>query len=78
MENLERYNNVFIKNFQVTEDQLVTLKYQSVSVWDSIGHMALIANLEETFNIEIEPDDIIEFSSYEKGKKILIKYNLYV
>ena len=35
----------------------------------SVGHMSMIAKLEETFNITFEMDDIIDFSSSE-GKKI--------
>jgi acyl carrier protein len=76
MDNLEKYNQVFISNFKVTKDQLESLEYQSVSVWDSIGHMSLIAALEEAFNINVEPDDILSFSSYRNGKQILKKYNL--
>ena len=65
-------------NFRVDREQLPVLTYHSVSVWDSIGHMMLIAALEEKFNIMIETDDIIGFSSYENGKKILNKYNINV
>lgn len=74
MNNLEKYDEVFITNFQVSRDQLKSLVYQSVSVWDSIGHMSLIAAMEEAFNILIDPEDIIDFSSYENGKKIMKKY----
>jgi acyl carrier protein len=76
MSNLEKYNGVFISNFQITSDKLPALKYQSVSVWDSIGHMGLIAALEESFNITIDPEDIIDFTSYDAGKKILKKHNV--
>jgi acyl carrier protein len=76
MGNLEKYDEVFISNFQVTADQLAELKYQSVSVWDSIGHMGLIAAMEESFKIMLETEDIIDFSSYDEGKKILGKYNI--
>jgi acyl carrier protein len=76
MSNLEKYNGVFITNFQVTADQLPALTYQSVSVWDSVGHMNLVANMEESFNIMMDADDIIGFTSYEEGKKILAKYDI--
>ena len=52
------------------------LKYNGVPEWDSIGHMTLMSSLEETFNISIDTDDIVDFSSYEKGKKILKKYKV--
>ena len=71
MTNLEKYNQAFIENFEVTEDQLPGLKYQDVEAWDSVGHMGLIASLEEAFDIMMDTDDIIDFGSYEKGKEIL-------
>ena len=52
------------------------LVYESVSEWDSVGHMGMIAELEETFDIMLETDDIIDFSSYKKGMEILAKYNV--
>jgi acyl carrier protein len=76
MSNLEKYNELFINTFHVSEQQLSTLTYQSVSAWDSIGHMGLIAALEERFDIMVDTDDIIDFSSYEKGKQIIKKYNV--
>ncbi|MDD8018407.1 MAG: acyl carrier protein [Bacteroidota bacterium] len=76
MSNLIKYNEAFISSFQITEDQLANLTYQSVQGWDSVGHMALIAALEESFDIMMDTDDIVDFSSYEKGKAILKKYNV--
>ena len=71
MTNLEKYNSVFVENLQITEDKLEGLKYQSVELWDSVGHMSLVAALEDAFDIMMETDDIIDFSSYEKGIEIL-------
>ena len=73
MTNLEKYNNAFIETFEITEEQLSGLKYQDITAWDSVGHMALIAALEDAFDIMMDTDDIIDFSSYEKGKEILSK-----
>lgn len=77
MENLEIYKNSFMDSFGIQEEQLTNLKYQDIAEWDSVGHMGLISVLEERFKIEMEIDDIIDFSSYEKGKKILEKYKIY-
>lgn len=71
MTNQEIYDNAFIETFGVTNEQLAGLKYQDVETWDSVGHMSLIAALEEAFDIMMDTDDIIDFSSYEKGKEIL-------
>lgn len=76
MTNLEKYNNVFIENLQVSENQLENLKYQSVELWDSVGHMTLVAAIEDAFDIMLDTDDIIDLSSYVKGKEILKKYDV--
>ena len=75
--NLEKYNRAFIETFEVSEEELTGLEYQGIGAWDSVGHMTLIAELENAFDIMMAPDDIIELSSYEKGKEILAaNYNV--
>ena len=76
MNNRENYNLAFIESFEVDEDMVSTLEYQSIETWDSVGHMVLIAALEEKFDIMMEMDDIIDFSGFEKGKDILMNYNI--
>ena len=73
MNNLEKYNQAFMTTFEVSEDQLEGLKYQDIEAWDSVGHMGLIAALEDAFDIMMDTDDIIDFNSYEKGKELLSK-----
>lgn len=74
MKNLEKYNNAFCEAFGINEDQLVGLQYQQIELWDSVGHMTLVANLEDVFDIMMETDDIIDLSSYEKGIEILANH----
>ena len=77
MTNLEKYSKVFCDTLEISEDKLAGLKYQDVVLWDSVGHMTLVANLEEAFDIMLETDDIIDLSSFEKGMEILSKnYNV--
>jgi len=71
MTNKEKFDGCFISALEVTPEQLSGLTYQSVPLWDSVGHMNLIASLEETFDIMMETDDIVDLSSYEKGISIL-------
>tara|TARA_B100000959_G_scaffold258337_1_gene293120 strand:- start:615 stop:854 length:240 start_codon:yes stop_codon:yes gene_type:complete len=78
MSNLNKYNKSFTETFSIKIDKLKKLKYNSISKWDSIGHMSLVGKLEDTFNISMEMDDIIDFSSYEFGKKILKKYKIVI
>ena len=76
MNNLEKYNAAFTEVFSITEADLAGLEYQAITAWDSVGHMQLIAELEDAFDIMFDTDDIIDFSSYEKGKEILKKYEV--
>lgn len=76
MSNLKKYVAAFTSTFLVDESVLANLKYQDIPAWDSVGHMSLMTELEETFGIEMDIDDIIEFSSFEVGRTILAKYNV--
>ena len=75
--NIEKYENAFIESFNIEKSMLnEELKYESIPEWDSVGHMTMISNLEEVFDIVMEMDDIIDFSSFEIGKEILKKYKI--
>ena len=79
MSNKDNYDQVFIVSFELDAKQLNDkLEYNSIEAWDSIGHMQIIAELEDIFEIEFEMDDIINFSSYNKGMEILVKYGIEV
>lgn len=76
MSNLEKYNLAFTETLGVDESKLPELTYGEIVEWDSVGHMSLIAAIEDSFDIMMETDDIIDLSSYEKGKEILAKYGI--
>lgn len=76
MTNLAKYNTIFMETFEVPEEMLADYKYQDTPSWDSVGHMTMIAALEETFDIMMDTEDIIDFSSWQKGKEILQKYDV--
>ena len=44
---------------------------EEVPNWDSIGHMNLVAELEQEFNQQFEVDEIMEMSSPQKILDIL-------
>ena len=63
--------------FSIDESKLGdNLEYNTIPEWDSVGHMGLIAELEEVFDIMMEMDDIIDFSSYKKGFELIAKYGV--
>lgn len=76
MTNEEKYNKVFTEALSIKDHKLEGLEYRSIEEWDSIGHMTLMAAIEEEFNIVFDTDDILDFSSYQKGKEILKKYEI--
>lgn len=78
MNNLENYVNAFVEGLGVDKSIVNSqLEYQAIPEWDSVGHMGLVAALEDAFDIMMDTDDIIDFSSYNKGIEILsTKYNV--
>ena len=52
------------------------LQYNSIPQWDSVGHMTLIAVLEETFDVMFDTEDILDMSTPLKAALILEKYGV--
>ena len=76
-ENLAKYKKAFMESLEISDEKaLDDLKYNDIDEWDSIGHMTLMSGLEESFKITLETDDIVDFSSFKKGKEILKKYKV--
>lgn len=71
MTNLEKYNKIFCEVMDVEENQLPTLTFHDCENWNSVGFMTLTSAIEEAFGITLEPEDMMDFNSYEKGKEIL-------
>lgn len=77
MSNYDKYVEVFSDTFEIDKNEVENLTYQGIEAWDSVGHMGLIAAIEETFDIMMDTEDIIDFSSFQKGKEILsTKYGI--
>ena len=77
MSDKKKYQDIFIKSLSIETSKLnENLKYNDIPEWDSIGHMSLVAALEETYKISLETDDIVDFSSFKKGIELLKKYNV--
>ena len=77
MSNIEKYKTTFVTSLSLDNKKFSEkLEYNQLPEWDSIGHMTLVSGLEDAFNITLETDDIIDFSSYKKGMEILKKYKI--
>lgn len=71
MTNREKYVKVFVETLGVKAEEVENLEYSGTPEWDSVGHMSLVAAIEESFDIMMDTDDIIDFSSFAKGMEIL-------
>lgn len=77
MTNLEKYQQIFIDLFSVSAENLEAgFTFRDQSQWDSLAHMQLIGELEDTFDIFFESEDILNYGSYSNGKKILKRYGV--
>ena len=79
MSNKHKYQDIFIKSLSINNNKFnENIKYNEIPEWDSIGHMTLMSGLEEGFGITMDTDDIVDFSSFKKGMKILKKYKIQI
>lgn len=77
MTNKEKYNNVFVEVFGVDASVLNDgFSKDTVEAWDSVHQLNIVALLEETFDLMLEPEDIMACTSYAKGKDILRKNDI--
>lgn len=77
MTHKETYNAIFIEIFQVSESELnADFNSENVDKWDSVCQLSLVTQIEDTFDVMLDPEDIIGFKSYEIGKNILAKYDI--
>ena len=49
------------------------LAYNTIKAWDSVGHMALVVELETEFGVMFDTDDILGMSSVGKAREILTR-----
>ena len=77
MNNKEKYQQVFTEIFEVDSSELnVSFNFKDVDSWDSFAHLTLISELEDTFDIMFESEDILHFGGYLNGMEILKKYGV--
>ena len=77
MTNLEKYNSIFTEVFGVEASALNdSFGKDTVEEWDSVHQLNLISLAEEAFDIMLDPEDIMAFTSYVKGKEILANQDI--
>ena len=77
MNNKEKYQQLFIDLFAVAPSDLdESFTFKDQSKWDSLAHLQLISELEETFDILFDSQDILNYGSYLNGLTILQRYGV--
>ena len=77
MTNLEILNNIFCEVFNVESSALNdNFNNKNVEGWDSVRQLSLTSAVEDAFDLMLDPEDILEFTSYEGAKTILGKYEI--
>ena len=74
--NLEKLKKVFAEALDLKLETINDELSYGAKNWDSIAHLALIASLENEFDIMLASDDVIDMSSFKKAKEILTKYDI--
>jgi len=75
--NSNKLHEVFADTLNIDRSRVTdSLTYNTIPEWDSVAHMALIAALENSFDIMLDTDDIVDMSSVAKAKEILSKYHV--
>ena len=77
MTNLEKLNNIFCEIFSVDNVVLnAEFDRNSVENWDSVRQLSLISSVEDEFDIMLDAEDILEFTSYNNAMQIMAKYGI--
>lgn len=77
MTNLEKYNAIFTEVFGASVEQLGdNYSKETVSEWDSVHQLNIISLMEEAFDLMLDPEDIMDCTSYNAGKEILAKNDI--
>lgn len=77
MNNMQEYKRIFVELFSLDENEVNEgIVMENVELWDSVGHVNLVATIEDTFHIEMTIEEMSELVSFEAGIVILRKYGV--
>lgn len=76
MSNIEKLKEAFVEGLEIPVEEVENATTESVEKWDSIGQMSLVAIIEDAFEIEFEPDEVMRFTSFAAGVDILKSHGI--
>ena len=59
-------------------NEIERAEYGVTTGWDSMAHMQLINEIESTFDVMLETDEVISMSSYQRAKEIVKAHGIEV
>jgi acyl carrier protein len=69
----EDLKEIFKSALEITDtNEVEIVTYRSIPSWDSVGHMALVAEIEDKFLIELTTQQVLELSSFDKALEIVL------
>jgi len=76
-DNGARLNAVFAQALGIDAGRVHDeLTYNTIPEWDSVAHMALVAALEEAFDVMLDTNDIMDMSSVKVARSILGRHGV--
>lgn len=75
--NADKFHECFSRALGIPRERVTDdLAYNTIEEWDSVGHMALVVELEGEFNVMFDTDDILGMSTVAKAREILTRYGV--
>jgi acyl carrier protein len=75
--NVDKLRDCFSSSLGIPRERVTDdLAYNTIKEWDSVGHMALVAEIEGAFDVMFDTDDILGMSTVAKAREILSRYGV--
>lgn len=69
-----KLSEILEKIFQLPSDNITDeISQENLEAWDSMTHLILVTELEESYNIQIAEDDILAMKTVADIKNVLAK-----
>jgi acyl carrier protein len=70
---VDRLRQVFVDTLELGPDVDVdNLAYRDIEQWDSLGHMTLVAAIEDDFDVQLSTEQVIDMSSFKVALDMLV------
>jgi acyl carrier protein len=73
----QKLKDAFIQAIGLPPDtDFSTVQYGQTTGWDSVAHMQLVAEIENSFDIMFSTEQVIDMSSFQKGREIVASHGV--